>query len=97
MERELRGAGLSRLSVDTESSFLGVVFRGQSLQTRNTGVLTHAGASDVVRRVPLTGKAHGSRGRGWRAAVAGQPFGQQRAMWRAPQAACSQPSVRTEI
>lgn len=46
--------------MDTESSFLGVVFRGQSLQTRNTGVFTHAGACGGVRRVPLSEKAHGS-------------------------------------
>lgn len=46
--------------MNTERSFLGVVFRGQSLETRITGVLTHAGAGGGVRRVPLTGKAHGS-------------------------------------
>lgn len=96
--REIEADGSTLpLRKDAESSFLGVVFGGLSLQTeawRSARTLAPGARESVPPRegprVPAQGRGGPGGGR-WAA------IGQQRAVWRAPRAGCSQPRDGPEI
>lgn len=83
LKRELRttnsGGRVHAASERRRSSFLDVVFGGQSLQNRSMRKRTHTAAWARHSEARRQGRARGPKRGAGREAAAGSPFGQQRA------------------